>query len=59
MRLHKSNKIEFIHLVDIVIDQVGEKIEAVYPLLAGLDPMTEEYQLLNRLWLDWCSYIEA
>lgn len=57
MTVEAPSKIEFIHLVDFAIDEVGEKIEAVYPLLANLDPQTDEYQLLNRIWMDWCEYL--
>jgi len=58
MSLQTTNKIEFLYLVDFAIDEVGEKIEAVYPLLSKLDPKSDEYQLLNRIWTDWCEYIE-
>jgi len=52
-----ESKIEFLNVVDFAIDQVGERIEAVYPLLADIDPKTDEYKLLNQMWLEWCDYL--
>lgn len=57
MSVTTDSKIEYLHVVDLAIDFVGENIEAVYPLLANMDPKTQEYQLLNRLWTDWCEYL--
>lgn len=57
MRVETPSKIEFIHLVDFALDEVGETIESVYPLLKDLDPRSDEYQLINRMWLDWCDYL--
>lgn len=52
-----NNNIQNLEVVDSVIDDVGEKIETVFPVLANLDPSSDEFLLLNSLWIQWCQYL--
>lgn len=59
MTTKQESNIEYLHVVDSLIDQVGEKIESVYPILAEVDPKSDEFQLLDRLWVHWCHYLSS
>lgn len=57
-----ATKIEYFPLVDFVTEEMGKKIESFYPLLQLLSTTKEdspEYNLLNKMWNDWCDYLEG
>lgn len=53
---------EYTYFLDHIVDEVGKKIEGIYPILHFLEANprdTPEYRLLNRVWVDWCDYLES
>lgn len=58
MTIKSESKIEYLYVVDDAVDEVGEVIEHIYPILCDIDPRSDEYRLLNNIWVDWCKYLE-
>ncbi|GAF70662.1 unnamed protein product [marine sediment metagenome] len=57
-----ASKIEYLPLVDNVAEEMGRKIESIYPFLQLLNEAkvnTPEYTLLNKIWMDWCHYLDG
>lgn len=58
----KTTEEQYAHFIDNLVDEVGSKIEGIYPyldLVKDKKKDTPEYRLLDRIWVDWCDYLEA
>lgn len=57
-----SATIEIFPAVDFIAEEMGKKIESFYPILQILKDAKEdspEYNLLNKMWMNWCDYLES
>ena len=57
-----ATKIEHFPVIDFITEEIGEKIESYQPLLEVLKDTnidSPEYMLLNKIWIDWCTYLEG